>query len=97
MVSPLSVGTAATVVAPIRKKRNSIRFQNSGTTQIYLKKIPLEGAYSVVSATDYEVVLYPTSSSQEGGEAFETDSILSFMAISPGTAGILAVYETIKS
>lgn len=96
MASPLNIGTSAVAVAPINKKRNSIRFQNAGTTQIYLKRIPIEGAYSLVSATDYEAVLFPASSSQEGGEAFETDSILSFMAISPGCPGLLAIYETKK-
>jgi len=96
MASPVIVGTSAIVVAPINKKRSNIRFQNTSTNIIYIKKIPLSGPYSVVSATDYEIQLFPASSSQEGGEAFETNSIASFMAIAAGASSALAVYETNK-
>jgi hypothetical protein len=96
MASPITVGTAAIVVAPINTNRSNIRFQNTSSNIIYIKKIPLSGAYSVVSATDYEVQLFPASSSQEGGEAFETNSIASFMAIAATAGSALAVYETNK-
>lgn len=94
MASPIIVGTSAIVVAPINKKRSNIRFQNASPNIVYLKKIPLSGPYTVVSATDFEVQLFPASSSQEGGEAFETNSVASFMAIAAAANSALAIYET---
>jgi hypothetical protein len=93
MTSPVTIGVTSIVVAPINSKRASIRFQNTGSAIIYIKKIPLTGSFSVVSPTDYEVELFPASSSQEGGEAFETNSVASFMAIGSSTSS-LAIYET---
>jgi len=97
MASPVTIGTSAVVVVPVNKDRVSIRFQNTSATQtIYIKKIPLEGAFSVVSVTDYDVRMLPDSSTGEGGEPFETSSIASFMAISSAAAGTIAIYETVK-
>lgn len=97
MASPVIVGTSAIVVAPINKKRAVIRFQNTSKNAIYLKKIPLNGLYSIVSDTDYEVLLNPESASgKEGGGIFETNSISSFMVIASGANSSLAVYETNK-
>lgn len=95
MASPIVIGTTASVVVPINKNRAVVRFQNVGSSNIFIKKIPLEGAYSVVSHTDFEIDLFPASSSQEGGEAFETNSIASFMAVGTGATS-LAIYETNK-
>lgn len=97
MASPLTISTTASIVALVNKRRNSIRFQNSGTTTIYIKKIPIAGTTTTVSVTDYEVLLAPSTSAGEAGEAFVTDSVASFMAISSAAAGILAVYETVKA
>lgn len=95
MASPITVGVVAIVVAPINKKRAAIKFQNTSPTQIiYIKKIPLSGAFSTVSATDYEFKLSPLAEPTEGAESFETNSIASFMAISSAAGGILAIYET---
>jgi hypothetical protein len=97
MASPLTIGTTATVVALVNRSRVNIRFQNTSPTQvIYIKKIPLTGTYTAVSSTDYEVALQPVTALVEGGEAFETNSVASFMAISSAAAGVLAVYETSK-
>jgi hypothetical protein len=96
MASPITIGTTATIVVEKNRKRVNVRFQNTSPNIIYLKKIPLKGAYSIVSPTDYEVQLFPASSSQEGGEAFETNSISSFMAISAAAGSTLAIYETYK-
>jgi len=94
MANPLIVGITSELVAPIERRRALIRFQNTGATIIYIKKIPLEGVVTDVSPTDYQIALYPAASSSEGGEAFDTTSIASFRAISSAAGGLLAVYET---
>lgn len=112
MASPVMIGTTASVVVPINRRRADVRFQNTGDTIIYLKKFPLTGAYTVVSASDYEVMLTPASSSSNNGhgnddnngndhskgvgESFWTDSIASFMAVSSASGGSLSIYETNK-
>jgi len=97
MSSPITVGVAAIVAVPINRNRASVRFQNTSPSQIlYLKRIPLEGPYSVVSATDYDVRMLPDSATGEGGEPFETKSIASFMVVASAAAGTLAVFETVK-
>ena len=96
MTSPVVIGVVAAPVAPIRKNRGNIRFQNTGASLIYIKKVPIEGSFSVVSPTDYEIFLAPSVLSAEAGDAFETDSISSFMAISSAIGGVLSIYETIK-
>jgi hypothetical protein len=97
MTSPIVVGVAAIVAVPIHKARSIVRFQNVGVTTIYLKKVPLSGAFSVVSPTDFEIILLPATGTAEGGDAFETNSIASFMAISSAAAGSLSIYETVKA
>jgi len=96
MASPVTVGTVASVVALKNVNRSIIRFQNVGTTTINLKKIPLSGPFSTVSTSDFEIQLFPSSSNKEAGEAFETNSIASFMAISSSSGGALAIFETHK-
>lgn len=96
MANPIIIGTTAIVVASINKRRVDIRFQNVGTTTIYIKKIPISGAYSIVSTSDFEVKLLPGSTDAESGEAFDTNSIASFMAVSSAANGSLAIYETHK-
>ena len=92
MASPLTIGVATVVVAPVNTKRVSIRFQNGGATIIYLKKVPVSGVYWAVSATDYEVMLAVPAAGAV--EFFETNSTASFIAISSAAAGVLAIYET---
>ena len=94
MASPITVGVTTVVVAPVNKKRVSIRFQNAGATIIYIKKVPVTGVYWAVSATDYEVMLAVPAAGTV--EFFETNSIASFIAISSAAAGVLAIYETSK-
>ena len=94
MASPITIGIATVVVAPINKKRVSIRFQNTGATIIYLKKVPTNGAYWAVSAADYEVMLAVPAAGTI--EFFETNSTASFIAISSAAAGVLSIYETNK-
>jgi len=96
MASPLIIGTTAVAIAVRNTRRADIRFQNTGATIIYIKKVPLEGLFTPPSATDYEVLLAPPAALTESGEAFITDSISSFAAVSSAAAGVLAVYETIK-
>jgi len=112
MASPISVGTTAIVVAPINQARALIRFQNTSAVSsssssssssappssniIYIKKIPLSGAYPVVSATNYDVRLFAGQINEGLSEIFETNSIASFMAVSSAASGVLAVYETIN-
>lgn len=96
MASPITIGTTATVVVPINKRRSIIRFQNVGNTTIYVKKVPIEGLFTRVSHTDFEAKLLPTTSDDAGGDAFETNSIASFMFISSAANGSVAIYETIK-
>lgn len=96
MASPLTIGTTATVVALVNKRRADIRFQNTSKNAIiYIKKIPITGGFTPVSETDYEVLLLAGKGTTPG-EAFITNSVASFMAISDKTDGELAIYETIK-
>lgn len=62
MSSPLTIGTTAISVAIKTPRRVIIKFQNTGDTKIYLKKIPTKGTYTIVSPTDYEILLYPNLS-----------------------------------
>lgn len=94
MASPLTVGTTAIVAIPVNKRRASIRLQNTGSGTIYLKKIPMHGAYSTVTAIDYQVLLAPATSSGEAGEAFTTNSIASMQVIGSASGCLLSVYET---
>lgn len=95
MASPIGVGVAASIVAVVNRNRADIRFQNTSATQtIYIKKIPLSGSVTTVSATDYEIRLLPDSATDVAGEAFITNSVASFMAIATAAGGTLAVYET---
>ena len=90
--SPVTVNTHASVVVASNINRKSIRFQNTGNTNIYIKKNTYHD--SIISHTDYEVLLTPATSPSEAGEAFETESIHSFSAISTCNGGILAIFET---
>lgn len=96
MASPITIGTTAITIATRNTRRSDIRFQNTGATIIYIKKIPAEGLFTPPSATDYEVLLAPPAALTESGEAFITDSISSFAAVSSAAAGVLAIYETNK-
>ena len=91
-MSPVIVNTTPTTVVSSNTSRQTIRFQNTGETTIYLKKNTISS--SLVTSTDYEVLLLPSSSSQEGGESFTTTSMHSFSAISNDSNGKLAVFET---
>ena len=96
MISPISIGAASTVVVPVNKSRVSLRFQNVGITNLRIKKVPMSGAFSLVSLTDFEVFLSPSAGILESGEQFTTNSISSFMVISDIPGGALAMYETNK-
>jgi len=97
MASPLVVGTTSVVVAPINTSRASLQIQNTSATQtIYIKKIPISGSFTVVSATDYEMLLTPATATAAAGDAFVTNSVASFMAIASAAGGAVAIYETNK-
>ena len=96
MASPIIIGITPVTVVPINTKRSIVRLQNTGVTTITIKKIPLDGPFTPVSITDYDVLLGPLAAPGEGGEAFETNSTASFMAIASAAAGSLAIYETVK-
>lgn len=96
MASPLTIGTSRVQIASMRTNRADIRFQNTGTTTLYIKKIPLSGVVPTVSDTDYEVQLISPPSANEEGEVFVTNSICGFVAISSKAGGLLSVYETKK-
>ena len=91
-MSPVTVNTTPTTIAPSNTSRQTIRFQNTGETTIYLKKNTINS--TLVTNTDYEVLLLPTTKDLEGGEAFTTTSMHSFSAISSTSNGKLAVFET---
>jgi len=96
MASPIVVGTTAIIAVPKNTSRALLRLQNTSSTQtIYIKRIPLSGVYSVVSATDYDLRMLPDSVTGEGGEPFETASINSFMVIASASGGSLAIFETV--
>jgi len=91
MASPITVGTTAIVAAPANRKRVAIRFQNTGATILYLSRAPI-----VPTATNYEILLaIPTGG--EVNEAYvQTNSTAQFNVLSSASAGVLAIYETIK-
>lgn len=91
-MSPVIVNATPTTVALSNTKRQTIRFQNAGTTIIYLKKNTRYS--SLVSPTDFEVLLQPLAEGTEGAESFTTNSMHSFSAISSAAGGKLAVFET---
>ena len=96
MVSPIIIGIVASSVAPINRSRVNIRFQNTGVSNLYLKKVPVSGVFTVPSVVDYEVLLAPAALLNEAGEAFTTNSTSEFAAASSIPGGILAIYETYK-
>ena len=97
MASPLTIGITSSFVAVFNRRRSIIRFQNTGASTIYIKKVPFEGVFTPPSVTDYEVVLTPsTTTAFEAGDAFETNSIAGFMAVSSVVGGLLSIYETNK-
>lgn len=96
MVSPIIVNIVPIVAVPINVRRAKIRFQNTGVSNLYLRKIPMTGAFSPPSIIDYDVLLAPAALLNEAGEAFITNSVASFAVISSIPGGILALYETQK-
>lgn len=95
MASPLSIGTSAVTIAAVNTNRVLIRFQNTGATIIYIKRVPLTGYFTTVSPTDFEVMLaIPAAGTVE---FFETNSASAFIAVSSAASGFLAVYETQRS
>lgn len=77
----ISVGQTPVQVAKLNTHRVSIRFQNVGDTFIYLQRIPLQGAYSNISSSNFEVALAPLNSQTGSPEVFETRSMLAYQAI----------------
>ena len=96
MASPITVGITATVAVPVNPCRANVRFQNTGVSILYLKKIPKCGVFTIPSINDYEVLLAPAALLTEAGEAFTTDSCSAFSVVSSIPCGILAIYETQK-
>ena len=96
MISPITINITPTIVVPINRRRANVRFQNTGGTNLYLKKIPRYGPFTVPSITDYEVLLAPAALLSEAGEAFSTNSIAAFAVVSSAVNGVLAIYETVK-
>ena len=96
MISPIFVGVTAIVAVPSNIQRANVRFQNTGVSILYLKKIPKSGAFTLPSITDYEVLLAPAALLTEAGEAFTTNSTAAFSVVSSIPGGILAIYETQK-
>ena len=96
MSSPIIIGVTAIVAVPANPCRADVRFQNTGVSILYLKKIPRCGVFSPPSWTDYEVLLAPAALLTEAGEAFSTNSTAAFSVVSSIPGGILAIYETQK-
>lgn len=96
MASPITVDTSATRIAVLRANRADVRFQNVGTSTIYIKKIPLTGVIPAISATDFEVQLISPPSANREGEVFITNSVCGFVALSSKAGGSVSVYETTK-
>ncbi|MGV8961896.1 MAG: hypothetical protein ACOH2V_00765 [Candidatus Saccharimonadaceae bacterium] len=78
----INIGQTPIIIASINTKRYTIRFQNVGETFLYLQRIPLKGAYEVVSPTNFEVILAPLNSKNGSPETFETHSILAYQIVS---------------
>ena len=96
MSSPITVGITAIVAVPANACRADVRFQNTGVSILYLKKIPRCGVFSPPSWIDYEVLLAPAALLTEAGEAFTTNSCAAFSVVSSIPGGVLAIYETQK-
>ena len=96
MSSPITIGVTAIVAVAANPCRADVRFQNTGVSILYLKKIPKCGVFTIPSWTDYEVLLAPAALLTEAGEAFTTNSCAAFSVVSSIPGGILAIYETQK-
>ena len=96
MISPIIINITPTIAVPINTRRAKVRFQNTGISNLYLRKIPAAGAFTLPSIIDYDVLLAPAALLNEAGEAFNTNSIASFAVVSGIPGGILAIYETVK-
>ena len=94
MISPIIVGITASIAAPVNRNRVNIRFQNTGISNIYLRKIPVNGVFTLPSIIDYDVLLAPAALLNEAGEAFKTNSTAAFAVVSSIPGGLLALYET---
>jgi len=99
MTSPMIVSSTSVLIAPHNSRRYAIRFQNVGSTNIYIKKY--EGCHCececrcqpLVSSADYEILLPPATSTLSVVVVKATDA---FYAISSqGTVANLAVYEEV--
>ena len=96
MISPIVINITPVIVVPINTRRANIRFQNTGVSNLYLRKIPASGPFTPPSIIDYDVLLAPAALLNEAGEAFKTNSIASFAVVSSIPGGLLAIYETVK-
>jgi hypothetical protein len=93
MASPLTIGTSSVLISG-NPKRVDIRFQNNGATILYFKR-QLTPSANLPSATNYDFALGVPAAGVTG--IIETNSTSPFYVVSSAAAGVLAVYETIKT
>lgn len=94
MANPKSISTTASVVVLINRKRESLRLQNVGSKEIFIKKIPSRGVIVPVSSNNYEVLLAAPAGGERELSEFQTKSTAAFQAISASGGSSLAIFET---
>lgn len=85
------VGTTAVVAIPSNKRRVGVRFQNGGSTLLYLAKSPL-----MPTLLDYDIMLYTPTFGEITSSYINTNSTAQFNVVSSDVNGILSIFETIK-
>lgn len=95
--SPTTVPSNAPIVAACsNRRRNTIRFQNTGTAILYFVR-KLDCCPAVPSPTNYEFLLLPATILDASGSVILTDSDAQFNVVAdPVGIGQLAIFETIN-
>jgi hypothetical protein len=85
--SPQTVGLIA-ITIPRNRNRVNIRFQNTGTTILYVSRSNL------VSATNFEFTIPAPTLTEPSESNITTNSTSAFYVVSSAAAGQIAIFET---
>lgn len=93
MATPITVGTTPIVAIGRNIARYQVRFQNTGSSDLYFYRMP-----GIPSETNFEfkIEASPGKSGKGINEFVITNSISQFNVVSSKAGGELAIFETIK-
>lgn len=94
MITPITVPVTPIVAISANRKRNAVRFQNSGATTLYFVR-QIGTTTNVPSATNYEYSLAAPTVTDPNENSFTTNSTAQFNVVSSAVGGILAIAETV--